>query len=127
MIRSPDDSMIQFFIRIRRLGRGIDLCAFALLLALSATELGAQSGPSVQALVRDGQTAIASGDFSRAATDFEQARQLAPENLEANRGLLLSYLQGGQLARAVQVGRGSLVRWPRDAELRHWLGLAYFK
>src|SRR6266567_1303652 len=114
--------------RVRRISQsGVSMLALALLLALSATELDAQSGPRVQALIRDGQAAIESGDFSRAAADFEQARQLAPENLQADRGLLLSYLQGGQLAQAVRFGGDSVVRWPRDAELRHWLGLAYFK
>jgi Flp pilus assembly protein TadD len=46
----------------------------------------------VTALLRDGQSALDAGDFSRAVQDFENARQLAPDNAEINRGLVLSYL-----------------------------------
>jgi len=33
----------------------------------------------VTALLRDGQSALDAGDFSRAVQDFENARQLAPD------------------------------------------------
>ena len=36
--------------------------------------------------------------------DFQQARQLSPDSLEANRGLVLSYLQAGALREAAEVG-----------------------
>ncbi len=82
---------------------------------------------SVQQLLRSGQTALDADDYAGAAHDFERARQIAPENLEANRGLVLSYLQMGRLREAIQLGSDAVARWPRDAELQHWLGLAYFK
>jgi tetratricopeptide (TPR) repeat protein len=80
-----------------------------------------------QALIREGQKALDAGDFARAAGDFERARQFAPESLEVNRGLLLSYLQGGRIADAESVGQAAVARWPKDAQLQHWLGLVYFK
>ena len=66
-------------------------------------------------------------DYPRAAASFERARQIAPDNLPANRGLVLSLLQLGRLTEATQIGREAVARWPRDAQLQHWLGLAYFK
>jgi hypothetical protein len=66
--------------------------------------LYAQSSPQMQVLLRDGQAALDRGYVERAVQDFEQARQLAPENLHANRGLLLSYLQAGRLNEAAQLG-----------------------
>ena len=33
----------------------------------------------------------------------------------------------GRLTEAIQIGREAVARWPRDAQLQHWLGLAYFK
>jgi tetratricopeptide (TPR) repeat protein len=40
---------------------------------------------------------------------------------------LLQQLDAGQLREAVLLGQQSVSRWPRDAELRHYLGVAYFK
>src|SRR5436190_22428814 len=81
----------------------------------------------IQKLVREGQAALDAGDFGRAVNNFERAEQLAPENLEVNRGLLLSYLQAGRLGEAARIGEQATARWPRDAQLQHWLGLTYFK
>ena len=86
-----------------------------------------QSQPGVQALIRSGQAALDSGNFARAVSDFQQAWQIAPENVEVNRGLLLSYLQAGDLNEAVQFGTTAVQHWPNDSQLQHWLGLAYFK
>jgi len=47
--------------------------------------------------------------------------------VEVNHGLLLSYLQAGDLNEAVQLGTSAVQRWPDDPQLQHWLGLAYFK
>ena len=52
---------------------------------------------------------------------------MAPENLEVNRGLLLSYLQETRLADAEALGQSAVARWPQDGQLLHWLGLVYFK
>lgn len=93
--------------------------------ALSAATQSANQ--SVTSLVSKGQTALDSGDFALAASDFEQARQIAPENLAVNRGLLLSYLQGRRLGDAERIGQSSLARFPQDSQLLHWLGLVYFK
>ena len=78
-------------------------------------------------MLRSGKAALDADDYARAASDFERARQVAPESLEANRGLVLSYLQLGRLRAAIQLGSEAVTRWPNDAQLQHWLGLAYFK
>jgi len=83
--------------------------------------------PSVASLIREGNGALDAGDLLRASRAFEQARQASPENLEANRGLLLSDLQLGQLAEAEKIGRDAVEHWPKDADLQHYLGLVYFK
>ena len=74
-----------------------------LLLLAGGTGVWAQS-PSVQALLRSGQAALDNDDYSRAAASFERAHQIAPDNLQASRGLVLSYLQLGRLADAVSIG-----------------------
>ena len=96
---------------------GLELCLMA----------ASQTSPPAQNLIRQGQAALDASQFSQAVTDFQQALKLAPDNLDANRGLLLSYLHAGQLADAVALGQETTNRWPQDAELWHWLGLAYFK
>jgi tetratricopeptide (TPR) repeat protein len=105
----------------------ISLASIFLLRAGSLGIVSPQGAPQVQSLVRDGQRAIEAGNFARAVNDFEQAYQSAPDSLEVVRGLLLSCLQTGQLPRAIELGREAIDRWPKDAGLRHWLGLAYFK
>ena len=40
---------------------------------------------------------------------------------------LLHDLDSGQLRDAVLVGQQAVSRWPRDAQFRHYLGVAYFK
>jgi tetratricopeptide (TPR) repeat protein len=105
--------------------RSLTLTFLLLALAFQAT---AQSGKeSATVLIRQGQAALDAGDFARAATNFEKARQLAPENLDVARGLLLSYLQEKRLDDAENLGRSAVARFPRDGELLHWLGLVYFK
>jgi tetratricopeptide (TPR) repeat protein len=94
---------------------------------LLALSLAAAQSLSVQALVNSGQAALDAGQFDRATADFEKARQLAPDSLEVNRGLLLCYLETRRLAEAADVGRAAVARWPQDAQLQHWLGLVYFK
>jgi tetratricopeptide (TPR) repeat protein len=81
----------------------------------------------IQGLIKQGQAALDAGDYRNALPAFETARQLAPENLAANRGLVLSYVQVGRLPEAVELGAKAIMRWPNDAPLQHWLGLAYFK
>ena len=83
--------------------------------------------PNIQALLRSGQAALDADDYARAAASFERVRQIAPDNLQASRGLVLSYLQLGRLSEAARIGEESVARWPGDAQLQHWLGLAYFK
>ena len=97
----------------------------AVWLVISA--LSAQTGTSIQTLIRQGQASLEKEDFAHALSAFEQAYQIAPENLPVNRGLLLSRLQSGRIPDAIITGSRAVQRWPQDAELRHWLGLAYFK
>jgi tetratricopeptide (TPR) repeat protein len=110
-------------------GRGLPSFASSLFLIFIGAIVAAAQSPDarVQVLVRSGQAALDAGDFARAASDFEQARRLSPEDLEVNRGLLLGYLQAGRLVEAAEIGRDAVARWPKDAQLWHWLGLVYFK
>jgi tetratricopeptide (TPR) repeat protein len=101
--------------------------ALILLLGLAVSASIAQAPNHVTSLVREGQSALDAGDFDRATRSFEQARQLSPENLAVNRGLLLSYLQSARLAEAKSLGESAVSRWPNDPQFHHWLGLAYFK
>jgi tetratricopeptide (TPR) repeat protein len=81
----------------------------------------------LESLIREGQSALDAGEFARAASNFERATRMAPDNLEANRGLLLSYLQAKRLSDAENAGQSAIAHWPKDAQLQHWLGLVYFK
>src|SRR5262249_51722338 len=96
------------------------------LVLLLASFASAQS-PRSAALVQQGQSALDNGDVERAVASFQQARQLDPGSLEANRGLALSLLQAGNPRESGQVATEALTKWPNDAQLQHWLGLAYFK
>src|SRR6266702_3596245 len=87
---------------------------------------GQTSAPTAD-LLKEGQAALDRGDFEHAIRDFQRVRQSAPQNLQANRGLLLSYLQVGRLNDAEQLGREAVAHWPDDPQLQHWLGLVYFK
>src|ERR1700704_3575236 len=61
---------------------------------------GASAQPQnrqLESLVHDGQSDLDAGDFASAVASFERAAKLAPDNLAANRGLLLSYLQAKRL------------------------------
>src|SRR4051794_27917043 len=83
--------------------------------------------PKLQSLIQQGQAALDAGQFQEAVSRYEEARQMAPQNLAVNRALLLAYLQSGNLARAAELGQDAVNRWPQDADLQHWLGLVYFK
>src|SRR5437867_12597011 len=86
--------------------------------------IGQASAPTTD-LLKEGQAALDHGDYEQAIRDFQRVRQSAPQNLQANRGLLLSYLQAGRLHDAEQLGREAVAHWPVDAQLQHWLGLVY--
>jgi len=109
-------------LRVKLFTEILAACAVVLL----ANDAAAQNQP-VTLLIGQGQRALDAGDFAAAASAFEKARQMAPENLEVNRGLMLSYLQEKRLDDAEALGQSAVARWPRDSELRHWLGLVYFK
>src|SRR5438046_9568219 len=87
---------------------------------------GQTSAPTAD-LLKEGQAALDRGDFEHAIQDFQRVRHSAPQNLQANRGLLLSYLQAGRLNDAEQLGREAVAHWPDDAKLKHGLGLVYFE
>src|ERR1700692_167424 len=40
---------------------------------------------------------------------------------------LLQDLDSGQIQDAILLGQEAVSHWPRDAQLRHYLGVAYFK
>ncbi len=104
------------------------ILGLATLIFLCGCNVVQAQSSSVPTLVQGGQAALDADDYALAAASFERARQIAPDNLQANRGLVLSYLQLGRLNQwAVQIGEAAVIRWPHDAVLQHWLGLAYFK
>jgi len=106
---------------------GIPRCVALLALVVALAPTVPSQTPQLSVLIRQGQDALDASDFARATHSFEQARQIAPDSLEANRGLVLSYLQEGRLADAEQIGQAAVGHWPNDAKLQHWLGLVYFK
>jgi hypothetical protein len=53
--------------------------------------------------------------------------QAQNQTLAQTRQELLRDLDSGQFRDAVLVGQQAVSRWPRDAQLRHYLGVAYFK
>src|SRR6202521_1881905 len=56
----------------------------------------------------------------------DQAQAQLPTQAQT-RQQLLHDLDSGQLRDAVLVGQQAVSRWPRDAQFRHYLGVAYFK
>jgi len=101
--------------------------ALAVLLCLGMSSILESQTSELQQLLNHGQAASEAGDYATAVTDFEAACRLAPDNQAANRGLLLSYVQTGKLTEAVELGSKAVTRWPKNGQLQHWLGLAYFK
>src|SRR5207245_2672142 len=83
--------------------------------SIAPAMLAQEPSSSAQVFLRKGQAALESGDFQDAVQAFEQARQLAPDSIQAARGLLLSYLQDGRVAQALALGRNLVERWPQDA------------
>ena len=67
------------------------------------------------------------GDYSAAIRAFESVCEIAPDRPEPFRALLLAYLQAERFGDALRTGQEAIAKWPNDAELRHWVGLAYFK
>src|SRR5258708_3358535 len=57
---------------------------------------------------------------------FVQA-QAQSQTQAQTRQQLLHDLDSGQLRDAVLLGQQAVSRWPRDAQFRHYLGVAYFK
>src|SRR5206468_8366058 len=100
------------------------VAAGAALFLLLSTPLLCQSS---QELIKAGQSALDRDDFATAVAAFERAHQSSPDNVQAVRGLMLSYLQSGLPEKAVPLGTESISHWPGDAKIRHWLGLAFFK
>ena len=45
----------------------------------------------------------------------------------SHRQVYCTNLESGQLPEAILLGQQAVSRWPRDAQLRHYLGVAYFK
>ena len=118
----PGFSIIGTFQRRRR----VTFLFFLLGLGLVQPTL-AQGAGQVQQILRNAQSAMDQGDYARAVGEYEKAVQLAPDNLAANRGLVLSNLQAGRLREAAHAGSAATERWPDDPALLHWVGLVYFK
>src|SRR5258705_12290928 len=93
------------------------LLLLVLLIFAVPPEVEAQSPTQgLDVLGRGGEIALDSGNFDSAVAKFEAARQLVPEDLEVNPGLLLSYLRAGRLAQAASVERNAVERWSQDVE-----------
>jgi tetratricopeptide (TPR) repeat protein len=103
------------------------LTVCVLVFTSSVAALPQRTNSKLQTLIQNGQQALDAGNLAVALDAFQNAYQTAPENLEANRGLLLTYLEANQLPQAAALGKTATAHWPKDAELQHWLGLAYFK
>jgi Flp pilus assembly protein TadD len=112
--------------RFPSLRRQHNFLASFLLLSL-LLNAAAQENKSLAALISEGQRALQAGDFTTSTADFERARRISAENLEIDRGLLLSYLQDGRLDDAETLGESAVARWPHDSQLQHWMGIVYFK
>jgi len=111
-----------------RFGDALRFVLLWVLMFVIAPKAAAQAlSAEARASLRRGEVALDQGDFAGAIVALERARELAPNRPEALRPLLLAYLQAGQIPKAVRVGREATAAWPEDAELHHWLGLAYFK
>src|SRR5882762_4571301 len=70
--------------------------------------------------------------LSVVATSISLLCVLAPAQTQnqtqaQTRRQLLQDLESGQLRDAVLLGQQAVSRWPRDAQFRHYLGVAYFK
>src|SRR5271165_4271130 len=59
------------------------------------------------------------GSIAAAQTQNHTAAQMRQQ--------LLQELDSGRLRDAVLLGQQAVSRWPTDAQLRHYLGVAYFK
>src|SRR5258708_1260650 len=125
----PDSPSRSLLLIPQRVGMTMSLFLLFLFFYLMLSfRAGAQSeNQPLAVLIRKGQSALDAGDLPRAVQHFEEARQISLENPEVTRGLVLSYLQAGRLVDAQTVGEFAVARWPRDAQLQHWLGLVYFK
>src|SRR5262252_1933505 len=44
-----------------------------------------------------------------------------------SRQLLLQHVEAGRIQEAIALGERASAEWPNDGDIRHWLGLAYFK
>src|ERR1700692_314666 len=53
--------------------------------------------------------------------------EIQTQSQSQTRQHLLQDLNAGQIQEAILLGQRAVSRWPRDAELRHYLGVAYFK
>ena len=101
---------------MRRSGSSaFDLAAVFFLLIVTGTSQSQK--PELDRLLERGQLALNAGDFAAATSEFEQAQQLAPDNLSANRGLMLSYVQSGRLPEAVDLGTKAVAHWPNDGPI----------
>src|ERR1700758_1269781 len=98
--------------RLRLIIRCFLLVSWAALLDANSAALTSYASSSG----KSGQSGENSHRTDSSAANAEEAHQR-----------LVDCLRDGRLAEAVELGRDSVFRWPDDAEIRHLLGLAYFK
>jgi len=68
------------------------------------------------------------GEFAEPPVTLSGQREWAPENLEAKIEDFSSVTcRQSACATPENAGQSAIVRWPKDAQLQHWLGLVYFK
>src|SRR4029077_16321584 len=112
----------------RRLNRVME--DFLLRRLPAAAKAGPRSKPIIAALKRCATRNLASVFFIVTSlwllSVSDQAQQQLPTQAKT-RQQLLHDLDSGQLRDAVLIGQQAVSRWPRDAQFRHYLGVAYFK
>src|SRR5467141_1213108 len=96
----------------------------------AAAKAGAESKPVIAALKRCATRNLAPVFGLAASLWLLSASVPARAQIQTQaqtRQQLLQDLDSGQLRDAVLLGQQAVSRWPRDAQLRHYLGVAYFK
>ena len=99
------------------------LCIVLVACALFIPAALAQAGTTLERA----QRALDAGDAEGAVRLFEEARSAAPDDPQAWSGLAVAYLKAGRPANAEALASTALQRWPRNAEMLHWRGLARFQ
>jgi tetratricopeptide (TPR) repeat protein len=81
--------------------------------------------PAIGEHISRGNELTVAGDFAEAATEYERALSIDPENIDALTNLGVAYYQLGQLDRAIEQYSKAIEIAPDDAGIRSNLAAAY--